>query len=175
VNRVGSMIGSAIFLVVTPGTVAVLVPRWICDWQLAPPLLAFSPFRGMGVLLVCAGVPVLLDSFIRFALQGVGTPAPVAPTRHLVVTGLYRRVRNPMYVAVVSIVVGQGLFFASVHVLEYGLVLWLVMHLFVVGYEEPTLRETFGTEYEQFCAEVHRWRPRLKPWRPRRPIGSPFQ
>jgi Phospholipid methyltransferase len=107
---------------------------------------------------------VLLDSFARFALQGLGTPAPISPTRHLVVTGLYRHVRNPMYVSVVSLIVGQGLLFGNLRVLEYGFAVWLAFHLFVLLYEEPTLRSTFGAGYEAFCANVPRWIPRLRPW-----------
>jgi len=122
------------------------------------------PFRFLGGLLICAGLPALLDSFARFAVQGWGTPAPVFPTKHLVVTGLYRFVRNPMYVAVVSVILGQGLLFGNVRILEYGVVVWLAFHLFVLAYEEPTLRATFGREYEQFCAGVPRWIPRLHPW-----------
>jgi protein-S-isoprenylcysteine O-methyltransferase Ste14 len=164
-QRVVASIGTAIFLVVAPGGVAVLVPWWIYRWHLAAPLLGFFPLRVLGVLLLAAGLPVLLDSFARFALKGLGTPAPVAPPRRLVVTGLYRRVRNPMYVAVVSLILGQGLLFGSVAVLAYGLSVWVVFHLFVLLYEEPTLRSTFGAEYEQFCAHVPRWIPRLRSWR----------
>ena len=101
----------------------------------------------------------------RFALKGLGTPAPIAPPERLVVTGLYRHVRNPMYVAVTSLIVGQALFFGDVRLLEYGLVLWAGFHLFVLAYEEPTLRAEFGAEYRDFCAHVRRWIPRLKPWR----------
>jgi protein-S-isoprenylcysteine O-methyltransferase Ste14 len=117
------------------------------------------------VLLIAAGLPVLLDSFARFALQGLGTPAPVFPTRHLVVTGLYRYVRNPMYVAVVSLIVGQGLLLGNLRVLGYGLVVWLACHAFVRLYEEPMLRSTFGAEYDAFRTNVPRWIPRLHPWR----------
>lgn len=113
---------------------------------------------------MAAGMPVLLDSFARFALQGLGTPAPIAPPRHLVVTGLYRYVRNPMYVAGLLIISGQGLFFGSVRVLEYGLAVWLIFHLFVLLYEEPVLRSKFGAEYDEFRANVRRWIPRLQPW-----------
>ena len=120
----------------------------------------------MSVALIVAGVPALLDSFARFALQGLGTPAPVLPTDRLVVTGLYRHVRNPMYVGVVTVVLGQGLLIGSARVLGYGVVLWLIFHLFVLGYEEPTLRRSFGTEYDRFCRNVPRWIPRLRPWRP---------
>ena len=164
-RRAGALLGSAIFLVVAPGTVAVWIPWTLCRWRLSPPLLGFSPWRVLGVLLMAAGLPVLLDSFARFALQGLGTPAPVAPPRHLVVTGLYRYVRNPMYVAILCVVFGQGLFFGSVRVLEYGLALALGFHLFVLLYEEPVLRRKFGGEYGEFCAHVRRWIPRLRPWR----------
>jgi len=110
-----------------------------------------------------AGMLILIDSFARFAIQGLGTPAPVFPTRHLVITGLYRYVRNPMYVAVASLIVGQGLIFGNARVLEYGALVWLSFHIFVVVYEEPTLRASFGAEYESFCRSVPRWIPRLTP------------
>jgi len=163
-RRILATLGSAIFLVIAPGIVAGYVPWRICGWHLGAPLLATSAFRIVGVLLIVAGLPVLLDSFARFALQGLGTPAPIFPTRHLVVNGLYRYVRNPMYVAVVSLVVGQGLFFGNVRVLEYGIAVWAAFYLFVLIYEEPTLRNTYGPEYEQFCAHVPRWIPRLRAW-----------
>src|SRR5215813_1300097 len=111
--------------------------------------VADALFSG-GVLLALGAVGIL-DSFGRFAIQGIGTPAPVFPTRHLVVTGLYRYVRNPMYVAVVSTILGQGLLLGNVGLLEYGGLVWLLFHLFVLVYEEPTLRATFGAEYKRFC------------------------
>jgi protein-S-isoprenylcysteine O-methyltransferase Ste14 len=163
-RRAAAIIGSAIFLVVAPGTLAVYVPWTLTRWRIAPALLGFSPFRIIGALLIATGLPVLLDSFARFAIQGLGTPAPIAPPQHLVVTGLYRYVRNPMYVAVVSLIFGQGLLFGNVRVLEYGLIVWLAFHLFVLFYEEPTLRAKFGDEYKEFCANVRRWWPRIKPW-----------
>ena len=106
---------------------------------------------------------VLLDSFARFAIQGLGTPAPVAPPQRLVVSGLYRYVRNPMYVAVVSLIFGQALLFGSISLLEYGFVVWLGFFAFVLVYEEPTLRGKFGKEYEDYCSRVGRWIPRLRP------------
>jgi protein-S-isoprenylcysteine O-methyltransferase Ste14 len=115
-------------------------------------LLALPPLRAIGVLLVFAGSFILMDSFARFALKGLGAPAPVFPPRHLVVNGLYRYVRNPMYVAVVSVIIGQGFFFGNLRVLEYGVVVWFCFQLFVLGYEQPTLRAKFGAEYEDFCA-----------------------
>ena len=160
-----AILGSAIFLVIAPGIVAGYMPWRICGWHLAAPLLGSSLLWPVGVLLIIAAASVLLDSFVRFALQGLGTPAPIFPTRQLVVSGLYRYVRNPMYVAVVSLILGQGLFFGSARVLEYGIAVWVGFYLFVLIYEEPTLRNSYGPQYEEFCANVPRWIPRLRPWR----------
>jgi len=160
IRRLFAVLESALFLVLAPGTVVGLVPWWISRWRVEPPLAGFAPVRLLGALLVAA----LLDSTARFALQGLGTPAPVLPTRHLVVTGLYRHVRNPMYVAVVSAIVGQGLILGNLRVLGYGALAWLVCHLFVLVYEEPVLRATFGADYEAFRATVPRWLPRPGSW-----------
>jgi protein-S-isoprenylcysteine O-methyltransferase Ste14 len=164
-RRALALLGTAVFLVLAPGFFVVLVPYWISRWRIQPPLLGFTEFRLLGVLLMAAALPVLLESFARFALQGLGTPAPVFPTQHLIVKGFYRYVRNPMYVAVVSMVLGQGLLFGNVHVLVYGSSAWLVTFSFVLTYEEPTLRRTFGAEYDAYRANVPRWIPRLTPWR----------
>lgn len=166
-NRVAALAGSMVFLVVAPGTVAGLVPFWISRGQARRPFLGFAGFRAVGVALIALGAAMLVESFARFALRGRGTPAPVAPTAHLVVTGLYRHVRNPMYVAVLSIVLGQALLLGARELLGYAALLWLAFHVFVVGYEEPTLRRTFGAEYESFRANVPRWIPRLSGWRAR--------
>jgi len=165
VKRLSAIVGSGFFLLLAPGTVAGLVPWWITRWRMQPPLLGFSGFRPIGGLMIAAGIAVVLDSFARFALQGVGTPAPVLPTRHLVVSGLYQYVRNPMYVGVLWVLLGQGLLLGDGRLLAYGLLLWLGFHVFIVGYEEPTLRRSFGTEYEAFRRNVPRWIPRLSPWR----------
>src|SRR5689334_18911314 len=164
-RRVFAVLGSVLFLVLAPGTVAGLLPWWISGWRSESPVGWWLPLRAVGVVLVAAGAIVLLDSFARFALKGLGTPAPVFPTRHLVVTGLYRFVRNPMYVAVVALIIGQGFVLGNLRILEYGALIWFAFHLFVLAYEEPTLRASFGPEYEQFCAAVPRWIPRLHPWR----------
>jgi protein-S-isoprenylcysteine O-methyltransferase Ste14 len=162
-RKVWASVGSAVFLVIAPGVVAGLVPWWLSRWRVEAPF--GMPFRFVGGILLTLGIIGLLDSFVRFALQGAGTPAPVFPTRRLVVTGLYRYVRNPMYVAVVSAILGQGLILGNVRLLVYGALVWLLFHLFVLGYEEPTLRASFGSEYKDFCAEVPRWIPRFTPWR----------
>ena len=165
-RRLSASLGSALFLVVAPGSVAVLIPWWISGWSFGPPFFGFLPVRGLGLLLLAAGVFVLLDSFIRFALEGLGTPAPIAPPGRLVVSGLYRHVRNPMYAAVLALIFGQALFLGSLDLLLYGAVVWGCVHAFVVGYEEPTLRGKFGAEYDEFQKHVPRWLPRARPWRP---------
>jgi protein-S-isoprenylcysteine O-methyltransferase Ste14 len=165
IKRVSAVVGSAVFLVIAPGFVAGLVPWWISRWQLETPFFRIPLFRFAGAMLITLGTIGLLDSFVRFAVQGLGTPAPVFPTRHLVVTGLYRYVRNPMYVAVVSTILGQGLVLGNARVIGYGAIVWLLFHVFVLLYEEPTLKASFGSEYRLFCAEVPRWIPRFSPWR----------
>jgi protein-S-isoprenylcysteine O-methyltransferase Ste14 len=146
-----------------PGTVAGFIPYWISRWRLPTFEAAYLPVQIAGGLLLAAALCGLVESFARFALKGLGTPAPVFPTRHLVVSGLYRYVRNPMYVAVVSIILGQALIFRSVRLCEYAAAVWICCHLFVLLYEEPALRKTFGAEYAAFRDQVPRWIPRLKP------------
>jgi protein-S-isoprenylcysteine O-methyltransferase Ste14 len=163
-RRIFAILGSVIFFFAAPATVAGLVPWWITHWKNAAAFGNVPAVRILGVILILTGIPILLNSFARFAIQGLGTPAPVFPTRHLVAQGLYRYVRNPMYVALMLVVLGQALLFGSVALLEYGAILWFGFHAFVLAYEEPKLRATFGGEYRTFCANVPRWIPRLRPW-----------
>src|ERR1700724_4765820 len=145
-----AILGSALFFAVAPSTVAGLVPWWITRWEFRPPFFDLDATRAVGILLIVAGLPGLVDSFARFALQGLGTPAPIAPTQNLVVTGLYRYVRNPIYIALVSVTVGQALLFGDGRLLWYGAVVWLAFHLFVVLYEKPKLQLKFGIEDQTF-------------------------
>jgi protein-S-isoprenylcysteine O-methyltransferase Ste14 len=163
-ERARAIIGSIVFLFVAPGIVAGVIPWAISGYQLEPPLLGFEPLRWIGVALLILGALLLIETFSRFALQGLGTPAPIAPTKTLVVTGSYRFVRNPMYVAVVSLIVGQALWFGSIGTLIWGVVVWLTVHAFVLAYEEPTLSSTYGVQYDRYRANVRRWIPRLTPW-----------
>jgi protein-S-isoprenylcysteine O-methyltransferase Ste14 len=164
-GRLASILASALFLVIAPGTFARWIPWRISMWRLEPALLGWRGTRVLGAVFVGAGLVVLVDSFARFALEGRGTPAPLMPTERLVASGWYRYVRNPMYVAVVSAILGQALFFASRPLLLYAAVVWLAFYVFVLGYEEPTLRARYGREYEEYCAAVRRWWPRLRPFR----------
>src|SRR5215475_2564238 len=102
-QKTQAVLGSLIFLVIAPGVIAGLVPWWITAWQIHASFLDIAIVRLLGAALALAGLVVLLDSFTRFALQGLGTPAPVLPPQHLVITGWYRHVRNPIYLAVTSL------------------------------------------------------------------------
>lgn len=164
-DRISPELGSILFMVVAPGTIAGLIPFWILRYETTAPFFGAEPFRWFGVALLALGAVLLVETFMRFARQGRGTPAPLYPTEALVITGSYRYVRNPMYVAVVSLILGQAFLFANLAVLVWGLVVWLTVHLFVLGYEEPTLAATFGTQYDAYRKGVRRWIPRLTPWR----------
>ena len=161
-SRLRSALGSGLFFAVAPGLVAGLVPWWLTGWEegTTRPLL-----QVLGGLLIVAGTIVLVDAFVRFVVEGVGTPAPVAPTQRLVVGGLYRHVRNPMYVAVGATIVGQALLLGSPILLLYAAAFAVVVLAFVRGYEEPTLARRFGSEYEDYRRAVPGWWPRLRPWR----------
>ncbi len=151
--------GSLLFLVVAPGTVAGLIPWWLTGWEALP---FWLPARILGVALIAAGVVVLLSAFVRFVAEGVGTPAPVAPPERLVVGGLYRYVRNPMYLAVTATIVGQALALGQVVLLVYVACFALVVYAFVRWYEEPTLRRRFGDQYEEYRRSVPGWWPRRR-------------
>jgi protein-S-isoprenylcysteine O-methyltransferase Ste14 len=157
--------GSIAFLFAAPGLLGVFIPWHATGWHMDEPLLGFEPVRWLGSALILLGAAVLLDSFARFAWQGRGTPAPIYPTAMLVVSGAYRYVRNPMYLAVTALIAGQGLLIGCPPLLIYALAFGVVTHLFVLAYEEPTLRSTYGAQYEAYTADVRRWLPRLTPWR----------
>ncbi len=154
-------IGTILFVATVPGSVVGLVPYLLSGWKIQAPFFGWALLRWLGLALFLCAAPIFLDFATRFVRQGRGTPAPIAPTRHLVVGGTFGYVRNPGYVAVVSLLLGQGLFFASPAILVYVAVVALAFHLFVVFYEEPTLRRQFGAEYEGYCRQVPRWIPRL--------------
>lgn len=162
--KLKAILGSALFFLAAPAVVAGVVPWWITRWEFRPASFDIKLMRIIGIVLITVGMLALLDSFARFALQGLGTPAPIAPTRHLVMTGLYRYVRNPMYIAVVDVVFGQTLLFSDWRLFCYGAVCWFGFHFFIVAYEEPTLMQTYGEQYAAYRANVPRWIPRPTPW-----------
>jgi protein-S-isoprenylcysteine O-methyltransferase Ste14 len=160
-DKAKAAVGSFLFLLVAPGVVAGLIPWLLTSWDARepPPSLLL---RVVGWALLAAGVAVLLSAFVRFVVEGVGTPAPVAPTEHLVVGGLYRYVRNPMYLAVAATIIGQALVLGRPVLLLYAALFGVTVWSFVHWYEEPTLRGRFGEEYEAYRRAVPGWWPRFR-------------
>ena len=155
--------GSLVFFALAPGVMAGLIPWSLTGWEAKD---TWPALRVLGAVLIAVGLVVLVQAFVRFVVEGVGTPAPIAPTEHLVVGGLYRHVRNPMYVAVATVIVGQALVLGRPALLLYAVAFIAVTATFVRLYEEPTLRERYGAEYEAYRRAVPGWWPRLHPWRP---------
>ncbi len=157
-------IGSALFMVAGPGVVTGLVPWLLTRWRPRRPLPGGAATRTAGVALVGVGGSVITHSFARFAREGLGTPAPTAPPTELVVGGLYRHVRNPMYLALDCLIVGQALLLGRARLVAYAAAVTAATATFVKVYEEPTLAKTFGDQYERYRRNVPGWWPRLRPW-----------
>jgi protein-S-isoprenylcysteine O-methyltransferase Ste14 len=162
VQRSAAAIGSSFFFAVAPGAVAGLGPWLITRWRLGAPWSHLAPLRVLGVLAVLAGGSVLVAAFVRFVVEGAGTPAPVAPPEHLVVGGLYRYVRNPMYLAITLTILGQAVLLWRADLVWYALIVVAACVAFVLGYEQPHLRRRFGREYEEYRRAVPGWWPRLR-------------
>lgn len=157
---------NVLFVIVVPGTVAGLIPWLITRWNMEPwgpwPWLVVA----VAVGLIAAGVAFLLHAVWRFASEGRGTPAPVAPTEHLVVGGAYRHVRNPMYIAVAAAIGGQALLSPSPGIVLYLLLFLTAVALFARYYEEPTLLSAHGDQYARYRESVPGWLPRRTAWSP---------
>ena len=164
-TRARAVLGSFVFFLAAPGVVAGVVPFALVGWTLQSPLLGVPGEQLVGIVAVGVGLACLLHCFARFVVEGRGTPGPVEQTEVLVVSGLYCFVRNPMYVCVLIVVFGQALLLGQGLLLSYAGVLLVAFYLFVLLYEEPTLRRRFGGSYETYCLHVRRWWPRLTPWR----------
>jgi protein-S-isoprenylcysteine O-methyltransferase Ste14 len=130
-RRPTAALGSAVFFLVGPGTVVGLIPWLLAGWLVRQPVPYWAPMRVLGVILLGAGLIVLVQAFVRFIVEGLGTPAPIAAPERLVVGGLYRYVRNPMYVAILAALVGQALLLGQLGLLLYAAVLWLISAVFV--------------------------------------------
>ena len=165
-RRSAAAAGSAVFFALAPGTVAGLLPWLLTRWRPGSPLAHWLPVRVLGIVILIAGTSFLIHAFARFVIEGLGTPAPIAPPTHLVVGGLYRHVRNPMYLAVIAAILGQALLLWRPVLLVYAVIMTVTMVAFVVGYEQPALTRQFGDEYTTYRRAVPGWWPRLTPWRP---------
>lgn len=152
---------TALHTVLLPGTIVVLLPALVLSSEGALRRPAVSAPALLGALLIALGLAVVAWCTRDFLVRGRGTPNPLDPPKAVVTTGPYRRVRNPMYVSVAAILVGEALVFGSLRLLGYTAVVVLGFHLFVVGYEERTLRRRFGASYDAYRAAVPRWLPRL--------------
>ena len=152
---------SLLFTFVVPGTVGGYLP-WVIARESGASLAASPPWRLLGAIGLGMGLAIYGWCVADFALAGRGTPLPLDPPRELVVRGLYRFARNPMYVGVLAVIAGQAALFGSIPLALYAIVVFAIFHLFVIGYEERALRRDFGGAYERYCAEVPRWLPRLR-------------
>jgi protein-S-isoprenylcysteine O-methyltransferase Ste14 len=153
------LLKTLIFTVVVPATITIYLPYTLLSPRTAPQP---GGFHYLGLLPILMGAGIYCWCAWDFAVAGRGTPAPIDPPKDLVARGLYRRVRNPMYVGVMSILLGESLLFGSRTLLWYALACFVGFNLFVLFYEEPTLRHKFGESYERYCRAVPRWFPRLK-------------
>jgi protein-S-isoprenylcysteine O-methyltransferase Ste14 len=158
-SKVFVLVRAITYAVLFIGLVLIYVPARLLAWSgiVRPETIGALQFTGMGI--GTAGAVVALWCIITFATIGRGTPAPFDPPRRLVIRGPYRFVRNPMYIGAGFALAGAALLYASLPILGYTVLFFLAAHLFVVWYEEPILRRTFGGEYEAYCNQVRRWWP----------------
>ena len=156
---------SVAWFVAVGGTFGCLLPYLLNEWHFHRPLPYWAVAQAAGVLLICAGLVPLVESFIEFT-KADGSPMPLASPPHLVVSGFYCYVRNPIYVGFLAILVGEVLLFGSSGLLEYTAVAWCIGAAAVRWYEEPVLARKFGAEYQAYRRAVHAWQPRLHPWTP---------
>ena len=161
-----AVLGSILFFLLAPGIVGFAIPALIHHWRPGPATDPHPVMIPLGLTVMFLGLWALIACFVRFAFGGEGTPAPIAPTRRLVTEGLYGHVRNPMYLAVLAIILGQALAMASLWTLVYGLVMAVAFVLFVRLYEEPSLRRAYPREWAEYSAAVPGWLPRRKAWNP---------
>jgi protein-S-isoprenylcysteine O-methyltransferase Ste14 len=147
------IIKTAIFTLIMPGTIGLYLPQALKNSATKVP----TAFEYVGAGLFVCGAAIYFWCAWDFVSKGLGTPAPIDAPRVLVVKGLYRFTRNPMYVGVVSVILGQALYYGAKNLVIYACVVFIGFYLFVFAYEEPTLRRLFGTQYEEYCRQVPRW------------------
>ncbi len=151
-------IRNLIFTILQPGLVAGLIPFWILGNKVnktfAQPL---QFYQYSGAIVFAIGFVIMLSCIISFAIKGRGTLSPADPTKHLVITGLYNFSRNPMYVGVIMILIGEAMFFQSGNLWVYLLIVFTAFNIFIILNEEPRLRKDFKEEYSEYCKKVRRW------------------
>jgi protein-S-isoprenylcysteine O-methyltransferase Ste14 len=146
------------FTILQPGLVAGLIPYWILGGKLYKRIAEPFQFKQyLGIIVFFLGLVIMFDCIIRFAVQGRGTLSPADPTKKLVIRGFYKFSRNPMYVGVILLLIGEAIFFQSGSLSIYLLFIFIALNLFVMIVEEPRLRKDFGQEYYSYCQKVRRW------------------
>ena len=152
------LLRNLLFTILQPGLVAGLIPYWILGGKATQ---AFDKdlrvFQYLGILIFLAGLIIMFDCILRFAVEGKGTLSPADPTKKLVIKGLYRFSRNPMYAGVMLILTGEAIFFQSTNLWFYALFIFIAFNLFIILVEEPRLRKDFGEEYSEYCQKTRRW------------------
>ncbi len=156
-RTLGPILKTIVFTILVPGSVLVLIPSWMLGGFPKP---APGPLTWLGILIIVLGAAIYFRCAWEFAVRGLGTPAPIAPTKFLVTTALHSYVRNPMYIGVFGVILGQAATFRSLRLLAYAAFFCAPVQLFVIFYEEPTLRRQFGESYEEYRRSVPRWIPR---------------
>jgi protein-S-isoprenylcysteine O-methyltransferase Ste14 len=151
-----------LFTVFVPGTVAIWIPYRILSTAGTRGTISIGGFRYVGLVMMTIGALIYLWCAWDFTFAGKGTPAPIDPPRELVVSGLYRYIRNPMYVGVLSVVLGQAVWFEALRLFVYAGLVFVLFSMFVLIYEEPVLSRKFGNTYKQYCKRVPRWIPRFR-------------
>jgi protein-S-isoprenylcysteine O-methyltransferase Ste14 len=158
-RRLGPILQTILFTIFVPGTVLGLVPWGLMGGFRRP---AGGALTVLGIVIVLLGAAIYFRCAWEFAVRGLGTPAPIAPTKYLVTTALHQYVRNPMYIGVLLVLAGEAIVFRAVVLLQYWGFCFVAVYLFVLFYEEPTLRQQFGESYEEYRRAVPRWIPRFR-------------
>jgi protein-S-isoprenylcysteine O-methyltransferase Ste14 len=153
------LLKTLLFTIVAPGAVTILVPFLLLPANPWPPLSSAGLIQLFGLIPMTIGATIYFRCAWDFTFTGKGTPAPIDPPKELVAKGLYQYVRNPMYVGVLLILLGEAWFFGSSSLLGYAAIVFVCFHLFVLLYEEPALKRRFGESYRRYCGTTPRWIP----------------
>ena len=148
-----------IFTVFVPGTVAVYIPYRIVKDQYNFFYIHWGILQILSLLFILCGVVIYFWCLWDFAMTGSGTPVPIDAPKRLVIKGLYRYVRNPMYIGVLMVILSWAGFYNSYAILRYGIIMWLIFQGLILIIEEPMLRRQFGESYKDYCKQVKRWIP----------------
>lgn len=147
-----------VFTILQPGIVAVLIPFWLSGKTVKTVFVQpFVWYHFLGLSIFAVGLVLMLICISSFAIRGQGTLSPADPTKKLVISGLYRFSRNPMYIGVIMMLIGDSIFFRSYILVGYALLIFIAFNIFIIFFEEPRLQDDFGSEYNEYVKKVRRW------------------